>query len=125
MPIGEIAERIVRESGAEDSLVLVDNANSDPIAMLYALHPRRALLQTGLPGTQEAVARALEDPRIRAVWFLRSTRDFSGRNAQFQAALRARMSERVHSYAAYTTLERWVMGAGAPAYFQELVEYRR
>jgi hypothetical protein len=125
MPIGEIAGRILRESGAEDSLILVDNANSDPIAMLYALHPRRSLLQTGLPETQGAVARALEDPRIRTVWFLRSTRDITGVNGKFQAVLRTRMSERVHSFEAYTPLELWVMGGGAPRYFQELVEYRR
>jgi len=125
MPIGEIAGQILRESGAEDSVVLVDNANSDWTAMLYALHPRRSLLQTGLPETQAAIARALEDPRIHTVWFLRSTRDITGLNGKFAAMLRARMSERVHSYEAYTPLERRVMGAGAPAYFQELAEYKR
>jgi len=106
-------------------VVLVDNANSDWTAMLYALHPRRSLLQTGLPETQAAIARALEDPRIRTVWFLRSTRDITGLNGKFAAMLRARMSEHVHSYEAYTPLERRVMGAGAPAYFQELAEYKR
>ena len=125
MPIAEIAGRILRESGASDSLVVVDKANSDPIAMLYALHPRRSLLQTGLPETEEAVARALENPQIRTVWFLRSTRDISSENERLQALLRARMSERVHSYEAYTPLERWALGAGAPAYFQVLAEYRR
>jgi len=83
------------------------------------------VLQTGLPGTREAVARALEDPRIRTVWFLRSTRDITGLNGEFQAMLGARMSHRVNSYEAYSGLERRMLGAGAPAYFQELVEYRR
>ena len=136
MPIPEIAGRILRDSGAGDSAILVDSTNSDPIALLYALDGQRSLLQTSLPETPAALTRLLADPRIRTVWFLRNTHDVSpaGLNAQFQAQLGARMAETVHQYEPYTPLERVIMGPpmgppmrrrDAPRYFHELIEFRR
>ena len=131
MPIREIADRILRDSSAADSGILVDSTNSDPIAMLYALHPKRAFLQTGTPETLTQIDRLLADPRIRTVWFLRSTHDVSPARLddQFQAKLRSQLTETVHPYEPYTPLERYLFGrldaSQAPRYFQELLEYRR
>jgi hypothetical protein len=132
MPIQQIAGRILDSSRAEDSAILVDSTNSDPVALLYALGGRRPLLRTSLPETPAALARLLADPRIRTVWFLRNTHDVSpaGLNRQFQAQLRAAMTETVHPYEPYTPLERLLMGAAwrnheAPRYFHELLEFRR
>jgi Dolichyl-phosphate-mannose-protein mannosyltransferase len=127
MPIYEIAFHIRRNSSAQDSAILVDSTNSDPIAMLYALHPQRSFLQTSLPETPAGLARLLADPQIRTVWFLRNTHDVSpaGLNSQFQVQLRAHMSETAYPFEPYTPLERLLMGAHAPQHFQELLEYRR
>lgn len=127
IPIGEIAADILRNSSAGDSAILVDSTNSDPVAMEYAL-PGRSLLQTSQPGTQSAIDRALADPRIRTVWFLRNTHDVSPAqwNAGFDGELRSRMRATVHSYEPYSPLERYLMHRpDAPRYFQELIEYRR
>ena len=131
MPIQEIAAGILRDSRAEDSAILVDSTNSDPVAMMYALDARRPILQTGLPETPATLARLLADPRVHTVWFLRNTHDVSpaGLDARFEAELRARMTESIHPLAPYTPLERYLMGMGgaqeAPRYFHELLEYRR
>ena len=140
MPIEEIAGRILRDSRAGDSAILVDSTNSDPIALLYALHGQRSFFETSLPGTPAEFTRLLADPRIRTVWFLRNTHDVSpaGLNAQFQAQLRARMAETVDGYEPYTPLERFILGTPmgtlrrrpggaheAPRYFHELSEFRR
>jgi hypothetical protein len=127
MPIGEIAGRILRESGGEDSAILVDSTNSDPVALQYALGGRRTVLQTALPDNAAAVARLLDDPRIHTVWFLRNTHDVSdsGLDARFEAQLRGRMKATVHGYETFTPLERLIVGPSGPRYFQELIEYRR
>jgi hypothetical protein len=127
LPIQQIADRILRESRAADSAILVDSSNSDPIALLYALNRRRPYLQTALPETPAELTRLLGDPRVRTVWFLRNTHDVSstGLNTQFEAELRARMAETVHSYEPYTPLEHFLIGPQAPRYFHELLEFRR
>jgi hypothetical protein len=127
MPIHEIAFHIRRNSSAQDSAILVDSTNSDPIALQYALSPQRSFLQTGLPETPNAVTGLLADPKVRTVWFLCNTHDVSpgGLNARFRAQLRSRMTETVFSYEPYTPLERFLMGAGAPRYFHELIEFQR
>ena len=68
------------------------------------------------------MTRLLADPRVRTVWFLRNTHDVSpaGLNAQFEAQLRARMAETVHSYEPYTPLERFLMGSQCPAIFSRI-----
>jgi len=127
IPMREIAAEILGNSTAEDSAILVDSTNSDPIAMEYELHGR-SYLQTDRAGTPAAIARALADPRIRTVWFVRNTHDVSpeGWNARFDAELRARMSATVRSYEPYSALERFLMRRpDAPRYFHELIEYRR
>jgi hypothetical protein len=127
IPMHEIAGEILRHSSAEDSVVLVDSTNSDPIAMEYELHGR-SYLETNRSGAWEAIGQALADPRIRTVWFLRNTHDVSpeGWNARFDAELRRGMRVTVHSYEPYSTLERTLMRReDAPRYFQELIEYRR
>ena len=122
IPIRAIAGEIRRAPG---SIVLVDSTNSDPIAMEYALGTRD-FLQTNRVGTEGALARALADPNVHTIWFLRNTHDVSPEhwNAHFDSELRARMSATVHSYEPYTPLERRLL-RGGPQYFQELVEYRR
>jgi hypothetical protein len=127
LPIQQIADRILRDSRAVDSAILVDSTNSDPIALLYALNRQRPFLQTALPETPAELTRLLADPQVRTVWFLRNTHDVSptGLNAQFEADLRARMAETVHAYEPYTPLEHFLMGGQAPRYFHELLEFRR
>ncbi len=140
MPMQEIADRILRDSGDGDSAILVDSSNSDPVALAYALGGQRSFLQTSLPETADALTRLLEEPGVRTVWFLRNTHDVStaGLNGQFQARIRARMAETVHPFEPYTRLERVIMGTGmgramsmargtheVPRYFHELLEFRR
>jgi hypothetical protein len=127
LPIQQIAGRILRDSRAADSAILVDSTNSDPIALLYALNRQRPFLQTALPETPAELTRLLADPQVRTVWFLRNTHDVSptGLNARFQAQLRAHMTETVHPYEPYTPLEHFLMGSHAPRYFHELLEFRR
>ncbi len=136
LPMQEIAARILRESSAQDSAILVDSTNSDPVALAYALYPQRFILQTSLAETPAALTGLLADPRVRTVWFLRNTHDVSpsGLNAQFQAQIRARMAETIHPFEAYTPLERVILGTPmgtawgsheAPRYFHELLEFRR
>jgi hypothetical protein len=127
IPMREIAGEILHNSSAEDSAILVDSTNSDPIAMEYELHGR-SFLQTSRPGTQAAIDQALADPRIRTVWFLRNTHDVSpeGWDARFDTELRSRMHATVHSYEPYSPLERTLMRSpDAPRFFHELIEYRR
>lgn len=127
IPVRQIAGEILLNSRAEDSAILVDSTNSDPIAMEYELHGRR-FLQTSRAGTQAAIEQALGDPRIRTFWFLRNTHDVSpeGWNARFDAEIRSRMQATVHPYEPYSPLERFLMRrADAPRYFHELIEYRR
>jgi hypothetical protein len=128
MPITEIVELMLWNSRAEDSVILVDSTNSDPIAVLYALDGRRTLLKTGDTGAQLALDRLLADPRIRTVWFLRNTHDVSpeGLDGRFETQLRSAMAVTAHEYEPYTPLERAMMKAPAPPnYFHELLEFRR
>jgi hypothetical protein len=132
MPMREIAGRILRDSPAPESAILVDSTNSDPVALGYALDGQRPCLWTGVAETPAALTRLLADPRIRTVWFLRNTHDVSaaGLNAQFEARLRPGMAETVHSYQPYTPLERLLVGTlrgthEPPRYFHELLEFRR
>ena len=128
MPMQAIAAEIARDSRADDSAVLVDSTNSDPVAMSYALGSRRPVLPTGDPGTPAKLTRLLADSRVRTVWFLRNTHDVSpaGLNGLFLKQLRAGMEETVHPYEPFTPLERALMpGPAVPRYFHELVEFRR
>jgi hypothetical protein len=127
LPIQQIADRILRDSRAGNSAILVDSTNSDPIALLYALNRQRPFLQTALPETPAELTRLLADPQVRTVWFLRNTHDVSptGLNTLFEAQLRARMAETAHPYEPYTPLEHFLMGSQAPRYFHELLEFRR
>ena len=132
MPMREIAGRILRDSPAPESAILVDSTNSDPVALEYALGGQRPCLWTGMAETPAALTRLLADRRIRMVWFLRNTHDVSptGLNAQFEARLRPGMTETVHPYQPYTPLERLLVRTlrgthEAPRYFSELLEFRR
>jgi hypothetical protein len=127
LPLQQIADRILRDSRAGDSAILVDSTNSDPIALLYGLNRRRPYLETARPETPAELTRILDDPRVRTIWFLRNTHDVSpaGLNFQFETQLRTRMGEAVHSYEPYTPLEHFLMGSHAPRYFHELLEFRR
>ena len=127
VPIGQIAAGILRNSRADDSVILVDSTNSDPAAMRYALDGR-SLFETGSPEAPAAIDRALADPAIRTVWFLRNTHDVSPEkwNARFDRELRSRMRATVQVYEPYSVLERYLMHRpDAPRYFAELIEYRR
>jgi hypothetical protein len=130
LPMQEIADRIARDSAAGECATLVDSTNSDPIALLYALHGRCPVFQTGLTETPATLTHVLADPRVRRLWFLRNTHDVSpaGLNSQFQAQLGAAMAETVYPYEPYTRLESLLMGARGgthPRYFHELIEFRR
>ena len=128
LPMEAIVDEVLHDSGAADSAILVDSTNSDPMAVTYLLDGRRPLLETGRPETALAVERWIADPAVRTVWFLRNTHDVSagGLDELFEAELRARMTVRVHSFEAYTPLERWAMRRpDAPRYFHELLEFRK
>jgi hypothetical protein len=132
MPMREIAGRILRDSPAPESAILVDSSNSDPVALAYALDGQRPCLWTDRAETPAALTRLLADRRIRTVWFLRNTHDVSpaGLNARFEAQLRSSMAETVHPYQPYTRLERLLLGTlrgthEPPRYFHELLEFRR
>src|ERR1035437_8004668 len=68
MPMRAIAGRILRDSPAPESAILVDSTNSDPVALAYALDGQRPCLWTDRAGTAAALTRLLADPRIRTVW---------------------------------------------------------
>jgi hypothetical protein len=131
MPMDEIAALIEQNSSAADSAILVDSSNSDPPALGYALGPARPFLKTGMPGAEPEVRRRLGDPRIRTIWFLRNTHDVSPEklDARFEMELRPAMRVTVHAYEPFTPLElRLMRGMGMtdpPAYFHELLEFRR
>jgi hypothetical protein len=131
MPMDGIAALIEQNSTASDSAILVDSTNSDPPALAYALGPARALLQTDVTGTGPELRRLLADPRIRTIWFLRNTHDVSPEklDARFEMELRPAMPVTVHPYEPFTPLElRLMRGMGMtnpPAYFHELLEFRR
>jgi Dolichyl-phosphate-mannose-protein mannosyltransferase len=132
MPMRAIAGRILGDSPAPESAILVDSTNSDPVALEYALDGQRPCLWTGMAGTPAALTLLLADPRVRTVWFLRNTHDISpaGLNAQFEARLHSGMTETVYPYQPYTPLERLLLGTlrsthKAPWYFSELLEFRR
>jgi len=131
VPIQQIAAHIRQSGSAADSAILVDSANSDPAAMEYALGPSRPFLETGDPAAAEAVARLLAEPKVRTLWFLRSTHDISAAklDARFERQLRAAMAVTVHPYEAFTPLETWLMRTmgmrDPPAWAQELLEFRR
>jgi hypothetical protein len=127
MPMREIAAYIRDHSRAEDSVVLIDSANSDPTALQYALGPSRPVLQTTRPGTE----RALAESRARTIWFLHNTHDIStdGVNTRIEAHLRAIARPTTYYYQPYSLLERALMVAlgmrDPPWYFHELLEVRR
>ena len=131
LPIQEIAAHIRRSSTAADSAILVDSTNSDPTAVEYALGPSRPLLQTADPGAAQVVARLLAEPRVRTIWFLRSTHDVSAArlDERIEKQLRAAMPVTVHPYEAFTPLEIRLMRAmgmrDPPAWSHELLEFRR
>ena len=131
VPIQEIAAHIRQSGNAADSAILVDSANSDPTAMEYALGPSRPFLETGDPAAAPAVARLLAEPKVRTIWFLRSTHDISAAklDERFEKQLRAAMPVTVHPYEAFTPLEIRLMRAmgmrDPPAWSHELLEFRR
>ena len=121
MPMREIAQLVGTEG-----LVVVDSINSDPKAMEYALG--RPVVRTSDTG----VHAKLEDPRVLAVWFLRNTHDVSagGLNGRLEGRLRERFRlAKVRGYEGFTPLEKGAMRAigmtNPPAYFSELMEFRR
>ena len=127
MPMTEIAARI-RAGGAQT--VLVDSTNSDAIGLQYALGGDRSL-ETEDPKAAAMVKRWLDDPAVRTIWFLRSTHDVSrqGLDARFDEMLRGRMRATAFGFEPFSPLELSAMRAlgmrDPPAYFQELIEYRR
>ncbi len=131
LPMSEIAGRIRAGSTPADSAILVDSTNSDPIGLRYALGPNRPVLRTEDAETPRAVAALAADSRIRTVWFLRNTHDVSpaGLNARFAEELGTSMRVEVHRYEPFTPLEirfmRLLGMADPPAYFTELLEFRR
>jgi len=131
LPFREIAAQIRRSGTAADSAILVDSTNSDPRAMEYALGPSRPFFETGDPAAAPAVARLLTEPKVRTIWFLRSTHDISADklDERFERQLRAAMPVTVQSYEAFTPLEMRLMRAmgmrDPPAWSHELMEFRR
>jgi hypothetical protein len=131
MPMTEIAAQISQQSTAADSVVLVDSTNSDPAALAYALGPAHPVLPTAAGATELELDRALADPRIRTVWFLRNTHDVSPGHLdqRFELLLLRRMRPAIHPFEPFTPLETWMMRRvgmpDPPSYFQELLEFRR
>jgi len=125
MPMAEIARYIRENSTAANSVILADSANSDPVALRYALGASRAVV----PSESADIETLLENPRLQIVWFLRNTHDVSpgGQNARIEARLRAVVRPAVFYYQPYTLLERTLMQAvgisNPPWYFHELLEF--
>jgi hypothetical protein len=131
MPLDRIAERIQQNSTAQDSVVMVDSADCDPVGLDYALDSSRPILRT-TDGDAEKVLRArLADHRVRTVWFLRNTHEVAADapNARFEGELRQTMRPpTVFYYQQYSVLERAMihrLGISPPWYAQELLEFRR
>jgi 4-amino-4-deoxy-L-arabinose transferase-like glycosyltransferase len=123
MPIREIASQI----GPQDT-VLVDDTNSDPPAMQWALGPSGTVIRT----TDGDAEQRLAASTAPAVWFLRNTHDVSadGRNARFERDLGQRMRlVRVTGYGEFSPLEQALVRrlgmANPPRYFSELLEFQR
>ena len=131
MPLKEIAGLIQRSSAAGDSAVLVDSVNSDNVALAYCLGRSRPVLDTAGPETPRTVAALLAAPRVRTLWFLRSLHDISRGKLDegFERQIGAAMAATVHPYGRFSPLETRLMRAlgmiNPPAYFQELLEFRR
>ena len=131
MPLREIAGFLREKSSAQDSVIVIDSANSDPVAMQYWLGPERPFVWTTRPGSERELDARMADHRVRTVWFLRNTHDVSqgGVNARFEERLRANMRSTIYYYQPYSLLERGLMGVAGmrerPWYFQELIEFRR
>ncbi|HUI56477.1 MAG TPA: hypothetical protein VLY04_15990 [Bryobacteraceae bacterium] len=131
MPLREIAAEI-REHSAHDAPVLVDTPNSDIVALSYCLGNSRRVLDTRDPETEQAIAAVLADPRVRTIWFLRSTHDVTPQKLdnRFEAQLRGSgMKANVQQFGKFSALERSAMRIVGinppPGYFQELLKFER
>ena len=128
MPEADIAAQIRRESPPEGYAVLVDSTNADPIGLEYQLGP---VLETKEPTTPAALDRAIQDPKIRTIWFLRNTHDVSADqlDRQFEQTLTQAMHETVYPIEPFTPLEIKVAQAAGvkdpPRYFQELLKFEK
>jgi hypothetical protein len=131
MPLHRIAGYIRQNSTADNSVVLVDSADSDPVGLDYALDSSRSLLRTTDDDTPQRLKSRLADHRVHTVWFLRNTREISADapNSHLEADLRRTMRPTVFYYQPYTLLERALMHSlgfsDPPWYAQELLEFRR
>ena len=128
MPESAIAAQIRRESAPGAYAVLVDSTNADPIGLAYQLGP---VLETGAPSTAAAIDQIIRDPKVRTIWFLRSTHDVSPTelDSQFERILSPGMRESVYPIESLTPLEMKVAEAAGvrdpPRYFQELLKFEK
>jgi hypothetical protein len=131
MPLHQIADYIRQQSTDQNSVILVDSANSDPVGMEYALDSSRPILHTTDPDATRALNSRLADQRVRTVWFLRNTHEVvpDAPNTRFEADLRKSMRPTVFYYQPFSIFERAMMHSmgmpNPPWYAQELLEFRR
>jgi hypothetical protein len=131
MPLHQIAGYIEQNSTAQNSIILIDSADSDPVGLDYALDTSRPLLRTTDSDTAEKLKSRLSDSRIRTVWFLRNTHEVApdAPSGRFETDLRRTMRPTAFYYQPYSLLERALLHAtgipNTPWYAQELLEFRR
>jgi hypothetical protein len=131
MPLHQIADYIRQQSTDQNSVLIVDSANSDPVGMDYALDSSRPILRTTDAAAAQALQARLADHRVRTIWFLRNTHEVApdAPNARCEADLRKSMRPTVFYYQPFSILERAMMHSmgmsDPPWYAQELLEFRR
>ncbi len=113
IPYGEIADRIARETGPGEAIVLVDAFNGDPKPLRAALSPAYAVIEaTGALFPDQVLVR-IRFGRPPVVWYARSTRDVSpsGVHARTEQGLRQGYAEERTCFLPYSDFERRMLSA--------------
>jgi uncharacterized membrane protein YtjA (UPF0391 family) len=109
-PMDRIARDIARSSFPTDTLVLVDGPNLSGVVLEYYL-PGFSTRQIFTAQDADAAQRALANPAIRRVWFLRNPRDVTPGHAleQLETDLRKSWQGQLHPYLAFSPTHKALM----------------
>lgn len=113
IPYDEIADRITRETGPEESVTLVDAFNGDPKPLRAALPGNYAVVEATRAEFPDAALHVVEDRRPRIVWYARSTRDVSpnGVHTRAEQLLSERYTQDRTCFLPYSDFERRMLSA--------------
>jgi len=131
IPFRQMAETIRRESGPEDSLVIVDRYNSDPSPLLAALGREWRVLAIEPGVSREQALAELRSRSPRTVWHLRNTHDVSpeGIHRFLERRLTAFDPAGERFYIFYSWLEkralRFFLDGPAPDHHYRMSKFRR